>query len=259
MCFKDSGRKFITVYSQNANWTFSRSNTNISFTKYELIRVLHWLIDNIYVTFGDKLFKQIIGIPMGTDCAPLLANLFLFSFEFKWILRQVEKERFRLLTKFKGCGRYIDDLLLINNDDTMKRVMYQMYPKELKLVPDDSDGTITHFLDLTLKVENGFISTSIYDKRDLFDFPVVNFPFLNGNIPSKSSYGVFSGELVRYARGCTFIDDFKLKLAKTISILKKQFFTPRMMKKSWFKFCRKHLFLIQKYGSSILSLHQEWI
>jgi hypothetical protein len=196
---------------------------------------------------------------MGTDCAPLLANLFLFSFEFKWILRQVEKERFRLLTKFKGCGRYIDDLLLINNDDTMKRVMYQMYPKELKLVPGDSDGTITHFLDLTLKVENGFISTSIYDKRDLFDFPVVNFPFLNGNIPSKSSYGVFSGELVRYARGCTFIEDFKLKLAKTISIKKKQFFTPRMMKKSWFKFCRKHLFLIQKYGSSILSLHQEWI
>ena len=47
--------------------------------------MLTWLIDNIYVTFGNKVFRQQIGIPMGTDCAPFLANLFLFSYEFKWL------------------------------------------------------------------------------------------------------------------------------------------------------------------------------
>ena len=196
---------------------------------------------------------------MDTDSAPYLANLFLFAFEYKWIILQAENKKFHLLKKILSCGRYIDDLLLINNDETMKRVMLQMYPKELKLIPDDSDGTSTHFLDLSLEIKNGFLSSSIYDKRDLFKFSVVNFPFLSGNIPNKSSYGVFSGELVRYARGCTFIDDFKMKVNKTISILKNQYFTPKMLKISWFKFCKKHIFLNQKYGSSILSFHQDWI
>ena len=86
--------------------------------------------------------------------------------------------------------------------------MTQIYPKELVLVPDDSDGLSTPFLDLQLTITNGIISTSIYDKRDNFDFPIVNFPHLCGNIPNKSSYGVFIGEAVRYARGCTYFADF---------------------------------------------------
>ena len=259
LAFKDSKKNFLSVYRLSANWTRFPSKHNISFNKYQLIRILHWLVDNIYVTFGDKIFKQVIGIPMGTDCAPYLANLFLFAHEYKWILKQVERNRFYLLNKFKGCCRYIDDLLLINNDETMKRVMHQMYPKELKLVPDDSNGITTHFLDLTLKIENNILSSYIYDKRDVFNFSVVNFPFLNGNIPGKSSYGVFIGELVRYARACTYIDDFKSKVNILISKLKKQFFKPKMLKKSWFKFCKKHFLLIQKYGSSILSFYNEWI
>ncbi len=54
----------------------------------------------------------------------------------------------------------------------------------------------------------GVIYTKIYDKRDIFNFPVVNFPILSGNIPLTSSYGVFIGELVRYARACTYFKDF---------------------------------------------------
>ena len=171
----------------------------------------------------------------------------------------MECTRFHLVLIFKGCCQYFDSILLINNDETMKRVMYQMYPKELKLIPDDTDGTNTHFLDLSLKIENNFLSSKIYDKRDVFNFSVVNFPFLKGNIPGKNSYGVFSGELVRYARACTFINDFKSKTLNTVSILTKQFFKPKMLKKSWFTFCKRHFLLIQKYGSSILSLYEEWI
>ena len=148
-------------------------------------------------------------------------------------------------------------MLLINNDETMKRVMHHIYPPELKLVPDDSNGTSTHFLDLLLKIANGFLSSSVYDKRDIFNFPVVNFPFLCGNIPNRSSYGVFLGELVRYARACTFIDDFKCKTKKTICKLLKQNFTIKMFKRSWYKFCQRRILLIQKYGSDILTCHEE--
>ena len=122
----------------------------------------------------------------------------------------------------------------------------------------NSNGTVTHFLGLSLKIENGFLSSSVYDKRDVFSFPVVNFPFLCGNIPNRSSYGVFIGELVRYARACTFIDDFKSKTKNTICKLLKQNFTIKMLKRSWYKFCKRHILLIQKYGSLILSFTEEW-
>ena len=84
------------------------------------------------------------------------------------------------------------------------------------------------------------------------------FFFLTGNIPNRSSYGVFTGELVRYARACTHINDFKTKTLNTISILKKQNFRSKMLKKAWFKFCRNHILTIQKFGSSILYFPDEW-
>ena len=78
---------------------------------------------------------------------------------------------------------------MTNNDYRMLNVMKDIYPKELVLVPDDSDGRSVPFLDLQLVVTNGVVSTSIFDKRDAFDFQVVNFPTLTG--PIKRSYGVF--------------------------------------------------------------------
>jgi hypothetical protein len=143
--------------------------------------------------------------------------------------------------------------LLINNNDMMEKFKTDIYPKELELVPDDSDGMSTPFLDLQIVIDDGIISTSIFDKRDGFDFPIVNFPFLSGNIPQKSAYGVFIGELVRYARACTYLIDFQKKLYLLITKLKKQFFTDRLLKRTFLKFCESHHLLIQKYGKSVLN------
>ena len=86
--------------------------------------------------------------------------------------------------------------------------MSDIYPKELVLTPDDTDGKSCPFLDLQVTMTDSIISTSIYDKRDTFHFPIVNFPNLSGNIP-LSYYGVFAGEAVRYARACSHLEDFK--------------------------------------------------
>ena len=222
-----------------------------------VIDTMKWLIDNIYVTFGDKCFRQVIGIPMGTDCAPFLANLFLYSYEYEWIDKQREDKQYQILHKFKSCSRYIDDLLMINNDDLMTKLMTDIYPKELILVPDDCDGKSTPFLDLQITIKEKIISTSIFDKRDSFDFPIVNFPNLSGNIPHKSSYGVFIGELVRYARGCTYYKDFRTKTLSLISKLTMQGFTDKMLRKTFTKFCDSHVILVQKYGPRILTFFQK--
>ena len=102
------------------------------------------------------------------------------------------------------------------------------------------------------------ISTSIYDKRDAFDFPIVNFPNLSGNIPNKSAYGTFICELVRYARGCTFLSDFASRTLLLVKKLKSQGFTTKRLQQTYQKFCTAHLILIQKFDISVLDIHKEW-
>ena len=66
-----------------------------------LIDMITWLIDNTYVTIGNVVFQQVIGIPMGTDCAPYLANLFLFAYEFEFLNFTLKEKDFSTLHKFK--------------------------------------------------------------------------------------------------------------------------------------------------------------
>ena len=65
-----------------------------------------------------------------------------------------------------------------------------------------------HFLDLHLSISNGFVSYKIYDKRDDFDFDTANFPFLDGDVPRSTSYGVYISQLIRFARVCSHVTDF---------------------------------------------------
>ena len=129
--FNHSKKKFISIYENYARWTsFPRKNTIFLDCK-KMTNLVRWLINNIFVILGDRCFKQIIGIPMGTDCAPFLANLFLFACEFQWIDKQRKANKYQLLKSFQGCGRYIDDLLMINNDHVMDATMFEIYPKNL--------------------------------------------------------------------------------------------------------------------------------
>ena len=105
---------------------------------------------------------------------------------------------------------YLDDILNIDNVyfDTM---ISQIYPSELQLNKANASDTEATFLDLHLSISNDIVSTIIYDKRDDFDFEIVNFPFLDGAVPRSTSYGVYISQLIRFARVSSHIADFKLK------------------------------------------------
>ena len=75
----------------------------------------------------------------------------------------------------------------------------------------------TSFLDLNIKVIGSDVHTSVYDKRDDFGFPIVNFPWLSGDVPRLPSHGVYISQLVRFARCCTSVSDFKNKTNHPIS------------------------------------------
>ena len=76
----------------------------------------------------------------------------------------------------------------------------RIYPAELQLNKANSSDTEAPFLDLNLSIPNGTVSTKIYNKRDDFDFDIVIFPFLDGDVPRRTSYGVYISQLIRYAR-----------------------------------------------------------
>ena len=71
--------------------------------------------------------------------------------------------------------------------------------------------TEASFLELHLSISDGFVKTKIYDKRDDFDFDIVNFPFLDGDVPRSTSYGVFISRLIRFARVSGHVDDFNTR------------------------------------------------
>ena len=248
--FNDKARKFIRIGNVSAHWNKSRGKTKYCWDKDELIKHVSWLIDNIYVVCGDSLFKQKIGIPMGTDCAPFLANLFLFAYEFKWLLNKFKKKEYDSLNKFLYCFRYIDDLLCINNDQLMDDIKSEIYPEELSLTSDDA-VLQTHYLDLDLEIRNNKIHSKLFDKRDAFGFSIVNFPDLSGNIPNKQSYGVFVSQLIRYARCCMDIEDFTFRTKKLVTRLINQNFEKKKLVRVFEKFTESYYELLFKYNCSI--------
>ena len=97
----------------------------------------------------------------------------------------------------------------------------QIYPTELQLNKANSSDTEATFLDLNLSITNGIVSSKIYDKRDDLNFEIVNFPFLDGDVPHSPSYGVFIYQLIRFARVCSYADDFNNRnLFLTAKLLK---------------------------------------
>ena len=113
-----------------------------------------------------------------------------------------------MASKFNLTFRYIDDVLSINND-AISNYLHLIYPPELEINETTESHCSASYLDLFLEFDRqGKLSTKIYDKRDDFNFPIVNFPFLSSNIPSSPAYGVFTSQLIRYARASSLYKDF---------------------------------------------------
>ena len=102
--------------------------------------MLEFLVDNIFVVFGGKVFQQIVGIPMGTNCAPLLADIFLYSYEAEFIQSLLSTGKKKLASQFNFTYRYIDDVLSINNPD-FANYLGQMYPAELEIKDTTESNT----------------------------------------------------------------------------------------------------------------------
>jgi hypothetical protein len=123
-------------------------------------------------------FSKTFGIPMGTNCAPLLDDLFLYSYEADFIQGLLKKNKMKLARSFNFTFRYIDDVLPLNNSrfgDFVDRI----YPIELEIKDTTDTDRSASYIDLHLQIDIEWrLRTKLYDKRDYFNFPIVNFPFI---------------------------------------------------------------------------------
>ena len=210
--------------------------------------MLEFLVDNIFVVFAGKVFQQIVGIPMDTNCAPLLADIFLYSYEAEFIQSLLSAGKKRLASQFNFTYRYIDDVLSINNPD-FENYLGQMYPTELEIKDTTESNTSASYLDLLLSIigRDGQFRTSLYDKRDDFNFHITNFPFLSSNIPSSPAYGVFISQLTRYARACSSYECFILRAMRLSNKLLGQGYVKDRLKSSLRKFYGRYGDLTKQY------------
>ena len=113
-----------------------------------------------------------------------------------------------VIDAFNTTSRYSDDILNINNV-YFDNMVSQIYPSELPL--NKVSDTEAAFLDLHFSISNDIVSTKIYDKRDDFDFEIVNFPFLDADVPRSTTYVFYISQLIRFARASSYVADFNTR------------------------------------------------
>ena len=142
-------------------------------------------------------------------------------------------------------SRYLDDILNINNV-YFGNMVSQIYPSEHQLNKVKTSDKEATFLDLNLSISNDIVSTKIYDKPDEFDFEIVNFPFLDGDVPCSTSYGVYISQLIRFAGASSYVTDFNTRSKLLTQKLLKQGYRYHKLCKTFSKFYRRHYDLIFK-------------
>ena len=107
---------------------------------------------------------------------------------------------------------------------------------------------LCNLITLNLSITNGIVSSKIYDKQDDFNFEIVNFPLLDGDVPRSPSYGVYISQLIHFARVCSNVDDLNNRNLFLTAKLLKQGYRYHKLRKAFSKFYHRHSELIVKYN-----------
>ena len=142
-----------------------------------------------------------------------------------------------IIEAFKSTSRYLDDLLNIDNP-YFEGMVNRIYSPELQLNKAYTSDTEAPFLDLHLSISNRYVTSKIYDKCDYFDFDVVNFPFLDGDVPRSTSYGVYISQLIRFASVCNHVADFNARNNSLTVKLLQQGYRYHKLRNTFSKFYR---------------------
>ena len=208
---RNKSTPYLSIYSKSSNWVKKPRVSTVFFSCQSLIDSVHFLIDNSYFCFGNLIFRQIIGVPIGVSPGPFLANLTLWYFEYNFI-NSLYKSDYRNALKLRNTFRLIDDISSINSDGYFGSIFHKIYPSSLVLNKENSIDSEANILDLDISIVDGKFATMIYDKRDAFKFPVVRLVPRFSNKSENLGYSSFYSHIIRCSRICNNFEGFKSRI-----------------------------------------------
>ena len=258
--FMAKQKPYINISKNRAYFAQKFSSKVISFSSNDLIQHVNFIIDNSYIIFDGKCYRQKIGIPMGTSCAPHVANIFLHVYEYEFIDDLVVSGNIGIASKLNNMFRYQDDLIVfedkqVDGHHAFSDNIQHIYPREMELKPTNISKNTCTYLDLCVSIYQGKYNFKSYDKRNDFPFDVINYPYKNSNIPTIPAYGVFTSQLVRQFRINNNATYFKKEVIKLIKTFIKHGFSVMILKDKYLSFCRNYISEWGKYEIDI-SAHQ---
>ena len=203
-----------------------------------------FLLD-LKLDFADKLWVF--------QCVPLVAGLFLFYYERAFMGSVSPENQADIIEAFKSTSRYLDGSSGVDKV-CFGQVVCRICPTGLQLGRANSSDVGVPFLDLNLSISNGTYSPKINDKRGNFDFGVVDFPFLDGDVSRRASCGVCISRLIRFAGASSNVSDFSCRNKALTAKLLGQGYRYHKLRKAFSEFYRRHGRLVEEYGVSLRKL-----
>lgn len=179
------------------------------------------VIKETYISFGENVLQQRLGIPMGGSCSPDIACLVLSMLEYEFL-----KCNPQLQYQLRHTCRYIDDIVNISKVNFMS-IAENIYPNSIRLEKTNTSERETAFLDLNMKIKEDYAQSTpnynltfkIYDKRDDFKFKIRKFPVAQSNISTNIIRNVLTGQIIRATRICSTRHTLIKEVSRTINTL----------------------------------------
>lgn len=250
--FQYKKKRLINITEKSAYFSNKLSSKCLSFRALEFLNMVEFLIDNSYIVYQQKVSRQIIGIPMGTNCAPELANIYLHVYEYNYIHSLVNNDMLNRAAKLSNMFRFQDDLIVFEDNGVFGTIINDIYPPVMELENTNLSANKVNYLDMTISVFRGKYSYKSFDKRNDFGFEIINYPDIKGNIPRVPAYGIFVSQLVRFCTINKNVHHFKKDLVILVRKLCLKDFTKAQLYIKFKDFCIKHLQIWCKFGVNIM-------
>jgi len=242
---RTSGGEFLCVGYKSCFYSTEPKDNYKCFRKEEIMDLVNFVLENTYVSFCGFIFQQISGIPMGGNASPLLADLTLTALEYKFLKSLSAHEQRNMGISF----RYIDDVLNINGNDFLN-CSKNIYPASLPLENTTRDAASVDFLDITISMAHGSLTTTLFNKVDSFNFNVIRLPDSSSNVHSNLGYNTYYSQLIRFARICCMQCEFESKVKMLWDMFEKKGFDKCKLFHISSKFVHNYKLLVFELGYS---------
>ena len=241
LAFKHSKCPYISIYESGFAWVKNPRENTFRFNVDTLINTIDFILDNSYFSMGNMIFRQIIGVPIGVNPGPFIANLTLLYYEYKY-LDKLYRIDYYSAKRLNNTFRLIDDITTINSDGVFQEHVANIYPDSLTLNKENTEDTSAHVLDLNISIVEGCFIVEVYDKRDDFPFNIVQYAPKCSNMSRDVLIGVFGSQLVRFFRICNQFEGFRKRVELMLNAFIKLGFDRKLLSNKFRRIAEKHGF-----------------